>query len=222
MEVTAPCPICKSFNLCDCGKAFTTFFRILDAVNTRVLREQASSKVENLPVIAAGIDKLETYFNEPLTTEFVLKRSQQLGFMAEQTYLKERTPFLKISDEDKYIFLKPGMDRTHIDRKVTNPNRFNSWSHYMDFIESVLSPLVVKNAILSRLDLNLDFLCTFADLLQSIDVKNKRSALSFRDESGERTGLIIGKGKENIEIYDKAKQSKLDSARKSLNGPKMS
>lgn len=211
MEVTVPCPICKTINACDCRKAIAAYLRILDAVSTRVLREQASSKVEHLPVKSAGVDKLELLLTEALPTELILERSRRLGLTVAQTYLKERTPFLKISDGDHYILLKPGIDRKHIVKMISNPNRFNGWGPYMDFIENVLGPYTVESGILNRLDLNLDFSCTFADLIQSIDVKNKRSALSFKDESGERTGVIIGKGNENIEIYDKTKQAKLDT-----------
>ena len=53
----------------------------------------------------------------------------------------------------------------------------------------------------------MDFACELSTLIQSLDVANKRSELTYENKSGARTGVIIGKRSEVFAVYDKAKET---------------
>lgn len=207
MEVAVPCPICKSNSLCECSQALPSFFRLLETVQARVLRQEASSRVEHLPVRGAGIDKLNAELREPLSPKDLSNRAKQNGYQTEETYLKEgRRKFLKISRDGHFVHFRLTFDRQSIDQLISNPNRFGSWGAYLRFLGNVLTPLEIQSSQVKRIDLNLDFASPLLETLQAIDIKNKRASLTFKDQSGVRTGVIIGKGHESIELYDKAKR----------------
>ncbi len=209
MEVAAPCIVCKALSPCGCKDALVSYLGILQRVQERVLREQAASNVGRLPIICAGVDKLDANFIEPISARSVLVRAKALGCDVRERYLKERNPFLEISRGDFKVHFRRNFDRQYLSGFLSNPNSFKSWKDYTLFLESILSPETIQRAQIYRLDLNMDFSSSFQDLIQSIDVKNKRLAVNFMDKSGERTGLTIGKGKEEVVIYDKAKKSNL-------------
>lgn len=207
MELAVPCPNCKSNSLCECSQALTAFFKILETVQTRVLRQEASSRVEHLPVKGAGVDKLNAELRGTLSPPELVNRAKQIGYQVEEAYLNEgRRKFLKISKEGNLVHFRLTFDRQSVDQLISNPNRFGSWGAYLRFIQSILTPLEIQSSQVIRADLNLDFASPLLKTLQAIDIKNKRASLTFKDQSGVRTGVIIGKGNESIEIYDKAKK----------------
>ncbi|MBX3041119.1 MAG: hypothetical protein KF789_10475 [Bdellovibrionaceae bacterium] len=169
--------------------------------------------VPALPIHGAGVDKLEALFPAPLSAPEVVQRARDLGFCLETTFLKERAPFLKVSKGEEYVLLKYSWDKQTLGRLVSNPNRFRTWGAYRDFLSRLLTPTGLESAKISRLDLNLDFSCPFPDLIRSLHIKNKRAGVQFTDDSGERTGINIGKAAEVIQIYDKARQAALSAHR---------
>lgn len=176
----------------------------LGTIDQKVLREETSSKVSSPPLKCAGIDKLDAYFNVPISLSEISTRSQNLNFTCKQTYLKERAPFIKVSHKDHSIYLKKVSDQLHSSGFSSNPNHFDTWENYVEFITKVLGSDGVGNSKVHRLDLNIDFNCTFQHLIQCIDIRNKRTAVSYIDKHGSRTGINIGRGDESILIYDKA------------------
>lgn len=211
MDVAVTCPSCKLIAACNCRESLLSYFAILERVQKRVLTQQASSSVANLPVASAGVDKLEAYFTETINLQCVVARSIELGYKVEQVRLRERTPFTKISREDQFIHLRPSVDRSCASSMITNPNRFGTWSSFLEFIRILFGPSAIETARITRLDLNLDFACSLPELLRSIDIKNKRWGAQFLERSGARTGMIVGKGDESVEIYDKTKESNLET-----------
>ncbi len=184
---------------------------LLEKVQDRVLSNNPSSAAHHLPVICAGIDKLNARFANPIETVSLMRNAREIGLNIKQEYLRDRTPYLKVGTDDRFLHFKLSLDRSHITKMISNPNRFETWQEYYECILALLTSEHIQKINLSRLDLNLDFAVPFLELIQSIDLKNKKCAVSFNDESGDRTGLLIGKGCETIEIYDKAKKNKLAS-----------
>ncbi|MBC7420563.1 MAG: hypothetical protein H7328_07540 [Bdellovibrio sp.] len=209
MNVTEQCLICQTNNLCDCRQSLASFFNILKSANNRVLRVKPSSDNDQPKVIGAGIDKLNAYFTETIQIGQIHKAAKLFGYTIKRVFLKDRKPYLVISSDSNQIHLKLSYGETDITGLISNPNKFINWQNYYTFINSVVPKEPILNAKVTRLDLNLDFECSFSALTQMLDIKNKRSSLTFIDESGSRTGLIIGKGNEKIEIYDKAKKENL-------------
>ncbi len=209
MNVSEPCPTCNTINACECQSTLTSFFKILKCTSDRVLSDKQASSARQPEVVTAGIDKLNAYFISPISTDTIRENCKQIGAPLKRVFLKDRKPYLSCGLDSKQIHLKLGFGETNITGIISNPNRFKTWQNYFNFISSVVPQQSVVEAQVTRIDLNLDFACSFASLTQMLDVKNKRSALTFIDTSGSRTGLIIGKGDEKIEIYDKAKLENL-------------
>lgn len=212
MKVTEPCPICTDIYPCDCQKAVLSFFNLLEAVHKRVLSEKPASAPQP-KVVSAGIDKLNAYFLTSVSKADLIDRAKSNGYTTNVVFLKDRKPYLAIAQEERCVHLRVGMDQSQIVGLVSNPNRFKSWQHYTWFLKTILEPEILDSTKVSRLDLNLDLETSFQDLMQMIDIRNKRSALSFNDESGKRTGCIIGKGSEKVAIYDKALKENSDTPR---------
>jgi hypothetical protein len=66
---------------------------------------------------------------------------------------------------------------------------------------------------LNRVDLALDYEAPLEEVLQGLDVGQKRIRIAYLDEGATRTGMTIGKGTETIIVYDKARESKLAQPR---------
>lgn len=211
MYVTEPCPICQKNERCDCQSSMATFFAIVKKASERVLRVEPSSIGEHSQVISAGIDKINAYFSEPVSIDCIRAAIAGQDHPAKRVFLKDRKPYLAIGSDSKQIHLKLGYGEKDVTALISNPNRFNNWKNYCGFLSSIIPQNTLAGARVTRLDLNLDFKCSFPSLIQKLDIKNKRSAVTFMDSSGCRTGLIIGKGDEKIEIYDKAKKEKLEN-----------
>lgn len=209
MEVAESCIICQELAPCNCREAVLSYFRLLDAVSQRVLRVKPASSTITGAVIGAGVDKLNAYFIRTMPTLAIRVRAIELGHSVKQVFLKDKRPYLYLTDSLAGVHLRLANNKTEAVGLVSNPNHFKSWSHYEQFIRSFLPAECFESAKISRLDLNLDFNTPFEKLIQQIDLKNKRCALTFLDEGGSRTGLIIGRGKEQIVIYDKAKKEGL-------------
>lgn len=212
MRVTEPCPICTDFNPCDCQKAVLSFFNLLEGVHKRVLSEKPAS-AKQPKVTSAGIDKLNAYFTNSVSKAGLIDKARSNGYTTNIVFLKDRKPYLAIAQEERCVHLRIGMDQSRIVGLVSNPNHFNSWQHYTSFLKTIIEPEILDAAKASRLDLNLDLETSFQDLMQMIDIRNKRSAWSFNDESGKRTGVIIGKGSEKVVIYDKALKENSETPR---------
>lgn len=211
MQLAVPCPICKSISPCECKQALISFFAHTQRAYERVLRQEASSKVEHLPVIGGGVDKLIAYFKEPIQVAEILAKAKHLNYLCQATVLNDKKHYLKVAHEEQSMHLKYSLEKSHVVNMITNPNRFKTWEAHINFIQSIFAYETIKSAKSQRLDLNLDFATPLPTLIQSLDIKNKKCAQRFIDEAGSRTGLIIGKGKETIEIYDKALKDGLNT-----------
>ncbi|ASD64250.1 hypothetical protein [Bdellovibrio bacteriovorus] len=124
----------------------------------------------------------------------------------------DKKPTLRVGSEKMFIHLL--LDPTHemITGLISNPNRFKSWTDYVEFIQSILPLTSIQTAKVTRLDLNIDFNTPFNQLIQQINIKQKSTGTRYEDKKGERTGIYIGKGSEILVIYDKSKKDKLSSS----------
>lgn len=207
MNLIELCPICSTNN-CQCKQSLVSFFNLLTSTSDRVSRAVPAS-VSGPSFKKGGIDKLEGYFKTPIPKDLILARARNLDLPTNRVYLKDRRPYLKVGSEDQHIYLKLSPNTQEVTALVSNPNRFQMWESYWAFIQN-LTPCEALFALnISRLDLNLDFSCPLHEILKSLDLKGKRTSISFNDTSGIREGATIGKGKETIVIYDKAKESGL-------------
>lgn len=186
-----------------------SFFNLLEGTSQRVLSKIPSSTVTQIEPCSAGIDKINGYFTKSITKTDVIASATLNNYGIKCVFLKDRSEYIEIQNQKGKIHLKLDRTKTFVTGFVTNPNHFNSWCEFNDFFESVTLLADTTEAKISRLDLNLDYPVCFPDFIRCLDITNKRASLTFIDEAGERTGLIIGKGNETIAIYDKAKHANL-------------
>jgi hypothetical protein len=210
MNVTEPCQICNTKKPCACKNAVLSFFGLLEKAQARVLRVKPASTTIIGTVNSAGLDKLNAYFLCTTPVAVIKEQAEKYGQTVKRVFLKDRRPYLYIANEQAGVHLKLGNEETEVVGLVSNPNKFKGWSNYKHYIQNLLPEECLRSAKVSRLDLNMDFNKPFNELIQQIDLKNKRCALTFMDDGGSRTGIIVGKGKEQIVIYDKAKKERLD------------
>lgn len=209
MKATEPCPICQ-ITKCDCKTAVLSFFGVLSKVEQRVLSTKPSSIFRQPEVIGGGIDKLNGYFRSPVPKQTIFSNAKAIDASVRRVFLKDRKPYLEVSLNKGALHLKLGMGETDVTCYITNPNKFNGWSDYATFLSAIVPQDSLNSAVITRVDLNLDFACDFPELLKSIDIKNKHCALTYEEASGKRTGMIIGKGDETIAVYDKSGKEKLN------------
>ncbi len=205
-----PCPICQKEN-CACKAALLSYFSILDSVNARVLSAEPASHEKQPSIRTVGVDKLSGYFQCPIAIESVRQSARLIGVPVKRVFLKNRRPHLEIGEHPLQIHFPINISEDLVTGFVSNPNRFSSWNTFWSFFSSLIPRSTTSSAIITRADFNLDFACSFSNLIESIDIKHKQSSLTFLDDSGERTGLIVGKGAESIAIYDKAKKERIDT-----------
>jgi hypothetical protein len=210
MNVTEPCQICNTKKPCDCKNAVLSFFGLLEKAQARVLRVKPASTTATNAVNSAGVDKLNAYFICTAPAAEIKVQARKCGYTVKRVFLKDKRPYLYIASDQAGVHLKLGNEETEVVGLVSNPNKFNDWSDYELLIQSLLPVDCLESAKVSRLDLNIDFNKPFSELIRQIDLKNKRCALTFMDDGGSRTGIIVGKGKEQIVIYDKAKKERLE------------
>jgi len=183
----------------------------LESANKRVLSTKPSSISSEIKPCTAGIDKINGYFTTSVSKAEVIKSANLNNYHFKSVFLKDRSEYLEVKNENGKIHLKLDRTKTYLTGYVSNPNHFNSWDQFTDFFKSSTTLSDFGNAQISRLDLNLDYPIHFNKFISHLDITNKRASLAFIDESGERTGLIIGKGTETIAIYNKAKQTNLST-----------
>lgn len=208
MEVAAPCTICKQLTPCQCKRTLVTYFNLLDKIQKRVLSAKAASNLPHSSVFNTGIDKLDARFQAPIEIAEILEKAQFAGCEYKILTLRNRRPYLLISKEGLQLHFTLDFQRSCITGLTSNPNRFESWTTYLKFLENLLTPPVIRSANIQRLDLNIDFTLSFSDLIQQIDVRNKSTAVSFDEKGGQRTGLNIGRKPELIVIYNKSEKNK--------------
>lgn len=210
MENNVPCPICHTSVSCVCISSTTRYFTLLKAVQDRVLSQKdASIKTTHPPTIGAGIDKINMRFKEPFPINQITSNAHKLGLKVSDATLKEKGRFFKIHSGDTFIHFKCSIMGDAVTQMISNPNRFRKWDIYLGYVNSLIPIDIIEDMSLSRLDLNLDFACSFQDLIQSIEVKHKNLSAKFEDKGGHRTGLTIGSGDELFVLYDKSRKNGL-------------
>ena len=205
MEIAVPCTTCKSKTPCDCKIAIVSFFKLLEKAHNRILTEKVTSDALVLPEYKAGIDKLNAYFAEPIAKLEVINLAKAHNIQYETVRLKNKQ-HLKLSRQNHVLHLPLNSSREDVLGFISNPNQFENWIAYLNFLQSSLPTKALQEANIHRIDLNIDFSMHFSELIQKIDVKNKSTSTTFDEKAGIRTGLYIGKNPELIVIYDKSKK----------------
>lgn len=209
MEAIRPCSICESNLKCDCQPSVLRFFELLQNANARVLSQKPTSPIQLPPrTITAGIDKIEGNLELYIDMPVVLEKAATYGIKITHAWLNKRK-FLKATSDKGSIYLKPSLDKSVITQIISNPNEFDSWKEYYDFLTTILNPSVTERIKVTRLDLNIDFAIPFQSLIKQIDLPNKSTSHSHQSKSGQVTGLYIGKGAESLLIYDKSEEAGL-------------
>lgn len=206
-----PCFICLIENYCDCNNAITKYFDILSSAEQKVLSAKASSTTKSLEPCAAGIDKLNGYFTNSILASEILKSAAANNYEIKRVFLKDRSEYLQVRSLQKQIHLKLDITKTYATGFIANPNYFASWDEFTSFFTLSTTAKNLNEIGINRIDLNLDYPIEFKEFIKRLEVTNKRASLTFIDEAGVRSGLIIGKGNETIAVYDKSKQAKLAS-----------
>ncbi len=209
MEKLTKCNKCQLNEICDCKHYSLAFFKILQKVQARVLTSSPTSINTEIELIRAGVDKVNGKFNQHPLVAAVCTNAGFLGATFKQVQLKDRKPYLEINFNSSKIHLRLDYTKSFVTSLVSNPNHFISWSKYINILEQLIPADALNTFEITRLDLNLDYNCTFEKLIESINVKNKRDMISFNDESGIRTGMNIGKGQSCLVIYDKSTKASL-------------
>ncbi len=187
-----------------------SFFDILTKAEQRVLSAKPSSILSQPMTIRGGIDKLNGYFRSPVPKQVIISNAKAIEATIRRVFLKDKKAYLEVSSNAAVIHLKLGQGESDVTCYITNPNRFDGYQGYQSFLGAIVPQEALNSSVITRVDLNLDFSCDFSELLKSIDIKNKRSSLTYIDDSGVRTGMIIGKGNETIAVYDKSRKDKLE------------
>lgn len=210
MNVTKPCPICINETNCECANLTLSFFRILEGTHNRVLSEKpASPPTPHLYVLGAGVDKLNGVIQGGYSIGELLQRLATSRIPVTRKILKNRAIYYEIGYGTRVVHLKINDHNRTVTELISNPNRFDFWGEYMKMISIAIPEPTLKNLVITRLDLNLDFEVEFATLIQEIDLKLKQSSIQYEDDGGRRTGINIGKKPESIVIYDKAHKENL-------------
>lgn len=212
MNVTELCPICQNNQTCPCRGELIRLFDLLNSVSQRVLSNKASSICSKIEPCAVGIDKLNGYFTRSICAAELISAATLNNYDLKRVYLKDRAEYLVVKSSQNQIHLKLDISKSYITGFIANPNHFSSWCDFSEFFTNTTSITNLTEARISRLDLNIDYPIQFKEFIKNLDVTKKRASLTFVDEAGERTGLIIGKGNETITVYDKTKQASLESS----------
>ena len=212
MKLAEPCISCKSNTTCDCLNVLVRFYNLLEGVRLRILTTKVASEKYDQNMDSAGIDKLNAYFSEPLEIAEIIRKAKAHNFTVEKTRLESKNQ-LKISCSEEYIHFTLDISQTHFKGFISNPNRFKNWPSYVLFLEKLLDSEVIRSAKIQRLDLNVDFFTPYNEIVQRIDMKNKSTEASYESKRGQRTGIYIGKGSEQLLIYDKSIKDNLSNPR---------
>lgn len=119
---------------------------------------------------------------------------------------------VKIGKSKSFIHLTLDPSRSMVTGLISNPNRFKNWDAYIHFLENIVPLEALQEAVLTRVDLNIDFNLPFSQLIQQIDVKQKSVSVRYEDKGADKTGIYFGKGSELLVIYDKAKKDRQGSS----------
>ena len=156
--------------------------------------------------LKAGIDKLEAHFLVPIEMELLLRKAKDLGHQVNFRSLRDRKRYLEIKNNNYEIFFRIGIDSKHVTCFLSNPNKFQTWEIFWDFLTTLVPNEVLISTQISRLDLNLDFECDLQSLMKAIDVRGKQLSQSYLSKAGKKTGVYIGKGPGAFVFYDKSSE----------------
>ena len=211
MEVTPPCTMCRSHKDCSCRNALVSFLGILQGVSDRILTLKSASRAQQSPLAGAGLDKLKARFTTLPTASEIFDAAKRLQLEIKMTPIENKMA-VKVGNSKTFIHLTLDPSRSFVAGLISNPNRFKSWDAYIHFLENIIPFETLQDAILTRVDLNIDFNLPFSQMIQQIDVKQKSVSVSYEDKGADKTGIYFGKGSEVLVIYDKAKKDRLDSS----------
>jgi hypothetical protein len=209
MSLQEPCLACQSTDPCECRNALRGYFRLLESGKAKqVLRVKPASFTCHPKVIGGGVDKLNGYFQRPFAVNEWQLFVRAKGIAMKRVHLKDRRAYFEVGTSPQVIHLKLDRFGESIVGLVSNPNHHLSWAQYLNFLQKVISQDSLDSIQITRIDLNLDFDISFKELISSLDFDFKQSSLIFMDQSGERTGLSLGKGAEIVVVYDKGRKER--------------
>lgn len=202
MKPIQPCQTCTNIN-CECKSTAMSFFQLLEKVNQRVLSTDFASSDKPICRSDAGIDKLEGLFTHSFATAQLLDNCRENNLSHNTTFLNDKRRYIKIGSGQKCIHFRPSFDNLFISAMISNPNHFQNWHQFYELLEKLIPPEILNGLKITRLDLNLDLDLELNHLLQCLDTKNKKLCAKHISTSGKTSGLELGKGSEQLIIYDR-------------------
>ncbi|MNK15774.1 hypothetical protein D3C87_339240 [compost metagenome] len=210
MNITQTCPICYGNSRCLCLLPIVRFIELLERAEQRVSSTKPTS--EDVKIISqACIDKLEADLLEPIERDQIYHRCRELDIEVTTQFLN-RKPYLRIGI-DTGTFLKLSFDQKFVVQIITRPAAFDSADVYISAISNLLGDETLLKLNVTRVDLTVDYDVPFSKFICGIDIKNKQSEIQYTNKGHALTGISIGKGADNVTIYDKQRQAKTPNPR---------
>ncbi|WP_374028998.1 hypothetical protein [Bdellovibrio bacteriovorus] len=210
MNFTQTCPICYETSGCLCLLRVVRFIELLERADQRVSSTKLTSKEAKIHGQAC-IDKLEADLLEPISKDQIYHRCKELDIEVTIQFLRRR-PHLRIGPETG-TFLKLSFDQKYVVQIITRPAAFDSANEYILAISNILGAETLTKMKVTRVDLTVDHDIPFSKFICGIDIKNKQSEIQYTNKGHALTGISIGKGADNVTIYDKQRQAKTTTPR---------
>lgn len=210
MNFTQTCPICYENSPCLCLRPVVRFIELLERAEQKVSSAKLTSEDSKIHSEAC-IDKLEAVLLEPIGKDQIYQRCRELGIAVANQFLN-RKAYLRIG-VDTGIFLKLSFDQKYVVQIITRPAAFDSANRYYSAISDLLGEETLSKLNVTRVDLTVDYEIPFSKFICGIDIKNKQSEVQYTNKGHALTGISIGKGADNITIYDKQRQAKTSNPR---------
>ena len=158
------------------------------------------------------IDKLEFYTNNYIRLVDFEKRVKSISIPGKPKGLNDRHSYIAILENGKEcgIYVRRyGDNFKYINHFITNPSFFNTYKEYLSKLHEFITPGELSDTRISRLDLTVDYNLPFNKLITGIDILYKSVWVNYLGKSQNITGMLIGKGSEKFNIYDKTLKSTL-------------
>jgi hypothetical protein len=208
--VTEACTICHAApSQCDCVTGLANFMNILLRTEARVSSTQVASKHVGPDRARACLDKLIFISETPIPRSVIEQRLKALNINFRISTLADKKWYLSTKNGLQLFLGHPNNVKFH--KIITRPSAYRDWNQYIRLLEDLFGEWI-DNFRIYRIDLAVDYMTPFSNLLKCLDIAHKRQRTEFQEKSGLKTGLIVGVGSNKLVIYDKANESGLNES----------
>jgi hypothetical protein len=157
------------------------------------------------------IDKAEGLLYAYQSFKQLEERAKSIGQPMRQVRLRGGRWAYQIGPEEWGIYVRPdSAERQSARYLITNPSRFKTFDDYRNTLIAILSRNDFECIKLMRLDFAVDLNLSFEEVRKRVRIRFKQYGHSFHVQGGTQTGITVGKRPEEICIYDKAREQKLE------------